>query len=160
LGVIRKQSSVVRGHREKERRAIVLDIGEDGLSGRTARRKDRGSTAGKRKIAGVAQAVGEKQPSDAEAAVVFIHPEDALRVQLGTNDHVVMQMNASLGGTRAAGGIEPECSFILARWLGGEIWRRRAHDLIEAQKSVRWVSSNDHVPQIAKALLRNRAQQR
>ena len=69
----------------------------------------------------VAKSVGEEQLGGAEAAIGLAHAEHALRVRLGADEHVVLQVHAALGTAGAARGIQPERHRVPVRRL-----RRRA----------------------------------
>src|SRR4030095_14976749 len=84
-----------------------------------------------RRSSDLAETVGEKQFGYAEAAIGRGHVEDALPVQLRADDHVVLQVNASLWKAGATGGIEPERRIILARRLSLEFRRRLRHQFVE-----------------------------
>jgi len=99
-------------------------------------RKNCGGAAAEREIAGVSEAIGEEQTRDAEAAVALFHLQNAFGVQLATNDHVVMKMDAAFRGTGAARRVQPERGFVFAGVRGLQIWRARGHQIFERVMSV------------------------
>ena len=101
------------------------------MRSRAVGRKDRGRATGKRKVSGVAQAIGEEKTRDTVATVGFAHAQDALRVEFGANDHVVMKMHATLGRAGAAGGVKPEGSVVLAGRFGFELGGRIVHQVMQ-----------------------------
>ena len=102
LALMSKERQVVARNRKEKRRPVALDVGVDALRGRAVGRENGGRTAGKRKVSGVPEAVGEEKTGDAVAAVGFVHPQNAFGVELRANDHVVMKVHAALGRAGAA----------------------------------------------------------
>ena len=84
-----------------------------------------------RKIASVAETVSEEQARDTVAAIVLVHVEDALGIELGANDHVVVKMDTAFGGAGAARRVEPERGIVFAGGLGGEIGRGLVEQVAE-----------------------------
>src|SRR5271167_11238 len=114
FAVIRQQSGKICRHRKKERWTVTFNIGVNRGGDGTQGRKNRCRTAAEGEVACISEAVGKKQSRDTEAAVALFHLQDAFSVQLAANDHVVMKMDATLGGASASGGVEPERGFVFA----------------------------------------------
>ena len=102
--------------------------GEHVLRGGRPRPQDGGGPDGKREIEAVSEAVGEEQLGHAEAAVGLGDLEDPARVELGAEDHVVVQVDAALGQARAARGVEPEGGVVPPGGRRGELGRLGAHE--------------------------------
>src|SRR5271165_6652168 len=135
--MMRQQRCEIRWHGEKKRGAIALDVRVDRCrNGARGRKNGSGSTA-KRKVTGIAESVREKQSRDAEAAVAFLHLQNAFGVELATHHHVVMQMHAAFGGARAPGGVQPERRLVLASERGLELWRSRSDQVLQRMVRMR-----------------------
>ena len=114
FAVMRQQSCIIRGHGEKKRGAVALDVSVDRSRSRAHGIENRCGAAAKREVAGISQAVGKKQARDAETAVALLHLQNAFGIQLAADDHIVMQMNAAFGGAGASRGVQPEGGFVFA----------------------------------------------
>ena len=119
-----EQRGIICGHGEEERGAIALDMGVNAFGSRARGREDRGGTTGEGEVAGVAKAIGEKQPGYAEASIAFGDFEDGAGIVMRANDHVVMEVHAAFGNACGAGGVEPERGVIFGGGRGGEFGRR------------------------------------
>ena len=82
---------------EEQRRTMFAHNIEYRRRHRTSREQHRGGADVKRKILRVAEAVGEEEFGDAEAAVAGPDVEDRLSVRLAADPHVVLQMNDAFG---------------------------------------------------------------
>src|SRR5580765_6627793 len=91
---------------------------------RRPRPQDRRRADRERKVQAVPQSISEKQLRDTEGPVVDRDTENAAAKQLGTNDHIVMQVHTALRLAGTAGGIEPESWRVTADDLRGQLARR------------------------------------
>src|SRR5579864_1596348 len=65
-----------------------------------------------RKIKAVTQAIGEKKLGHTEKTVAFRGVQNRLRIALGANDHIMLQVHTGLRSARASRRIEPESSVV------------------------------------------------
>src|SRR6266853_350368 len=100
---------------------MALDIGVDASWRGPSGGKNCGRAAREREVAGVAETVREKKTGNAEAAVALVDLEDGVGVMVRADHHVVMKMDAALGDSGGAGGIEPEGGVISRSRLGSEV---------------------------------------
>src|SRR5689334_24170916 len=98
-----------------------VDNLEDGGWGGWSGEEDGAAADAEGEVQRVAEAVGEKQLGDAEATVLLGHVEDAASVEVGSDEHVVVQVNAALGEAGAAAGVEPERGVVFGGWLRFEL---------------------------------------
>src|SRR6266853_671854 len=112
---------------------MALDIGIDAGWRGSSGGKNCGRAAGEREVAGVAETVREKKAGDTEAAVAFVDFEDGVSVVVRADHHVVMKMDAALGDSGGAGGIEPEGGVISRGRLGSEVRGRGFHQILKTR---------------------------
>ena len=79
--------------------------------------QDAGRAHGQGKIEAVSQSIGEKKLGHTEATVLVGDFQYRLGISFGTHHHVMLQVNASLGLSRAAGRVKPESGIVLAGQL-------------------------------------------
>ena len=122
-----EQRGVIGGNGEKEGGAIAFDVGVNAGRSRTGGRENRRGADREREVAGIAEAVGEEETGDAEAAVACVDFEDGVGIVVRADDHVVMEMYTALGNAGGTGRVEPERRVVFGGGRGGEVRRGGVH---------------------------------
>jgi hypothetical protein len=92
---------------------VALDYLEHILGKWTPGMVGGGGADGEGEIQVVAQTVGEEEFGGGEGDVVLADVQNGLRVMLGAEEHIVLQVDAALRKAGAAGAIEPEGAIVL-----------------------------------------------
>ena len=125
-----------------------------------SRRENRSAPGIQRKVAGIAQTVRKKKARDAITTVAIAYVEDSLGIALGTNEHVLVSMNARLGGAGAAGRIQPKGGSLFAHRRGVKFRGRFGHRVAQTKMALLRFAGNDDLPQIFETLARSHFQER
>src|SRR5689334_1094547 len=110
---------------------MPFDCPIDFFRDRRSRIQDCSSANRKWKIQCVSQSIGKEELGDGEAAIRFTDSENILRIEFGADDHVMMQMHASLWFACATRRIEPKCRSIRTDRLRLQMSRSSCHQLRE-----------------------------
>ena len=157
LGLLRGE------HRGVERRDAEEDRGtltRDQLEHRVRRRPLRVQHAlpadAHREVARVAEAVGEEELGGRVHLVGRPEAEHLLRIGLGGDDHVVVEVDGSFGAARRARGVQPERDVVARGGRGLEGAGRPGDPVLEREMGPGRAARDQHVAEMPRALERRR----